>query len=53
MVTELVNGDLSYWALHHPRPDRPDFTTGRLCTASVLAPLPYTLPLRHCDEVWT
>ena len=25
MVTELVNGDLSYWALHHPRPDRPDF----------------------------
>ncbi|QCB45664.1 DOMON-like domain-containing protein [Hydrogenophaga sp. PAMC20947] len=25
MVTERDNGELAYWALHHPRSDRPDF----------------------------
>ena len=25
LVTERHDGELSYWALHHPRADRPDF----------------------------
>ena len=38
MVTELGNDELSYWALHHPRADRPDFHHPDGCV------LPLSLP---------
>lgn len=39
VVTELVNGELSYWALHHPRPDRPDFHHPDGCVLPLSWPL--------------
>lgn len=38
MVTELSNDEMSYWALHHPRADRPDFHHPDGCV------LPLSLP---------
>ena len=43
MVTEHADGSLAYWALHHPRVDRPDFHHPDGCTLPLQWPAPVTL----------
>ncbi len=42
LVTESQGGDLTYWALHHPRADCPDFHHPAACVLPLrLHPLPF------------
>lgn len=43
LVAERGQGDLSYWALHHPRADRPDFHHPDGCALALK--LPHLRPL--------